>query len=263
MSIKEDNRHAGGWLISLILHALLAFLFLNIVINNEIEDTDYAIMTFSSYVQQEEIKVAQQPSTSSIPASRQSSGNTLSRTNVDIPVRRMTDRNPNKIPAEQRDKLTDVSNVRTQIQRPDPLSGVSRTSSSRQNNSLTGVQRLRGSTKLDAGSKLSSQVPTEGIGGSSLSEKPYEIKWEGGGRDILSSPLPEYPEGIFKEVVLVMSINVLPDGTVGSIIITKKGDATLENVTIESLKLWRFNPLEPSAPQINQQAQVTFRFNLK
>jgi protein TonB len=94
-------------------------------------------------------------------------------------------------------------------------------------------------------------------------EKPYEISWDGFDREVQYDPLPTYPPGVNKEVRIKIRITVLPDGTVGDMIPTQKGDVTLESITMKALKQWRLNPLEPSAPQVNQSGDVTFRFVLE
>ena len=100
-------------------------------------------------------------------------------------------------------------------------------------------------------------------GGDVKFDKPYEISWEGVIRDILYDPLPLYPEGLDKEARIQIKITVLPDGTIGDLIPLQKSDATLESVTMKSLKLWRLSSLKPTDPQLNQTAVITFRFVLQ
>jgi len=63
--------------------------------------------------------------------------------------------------------------------------------------------------------------------------------------------------------VLKFKIEVLPNGMVREVIPLSKGDARLESVTKQVLKLWIFNPLEKSAPQESQFGVISFRFILK
>jgi protein TonB len=98
---------------------------------------------------------------------------------------------------------------------------------------------------------------------SGTSQQPFEILWEGPSREILSGPLPEYPPGISKEVKIRLEFQVLPNGTVGMISPVTKGETTLENLAMEALKNWRFNPLDPGKSQGIQSAVITFVFKLK
>jgi TonB family protein len=95
------------------------------------------------------------------------------------------------------------------------------------------------------------------------SQQPFEILWEGPSREILSGPLPEYPPGISKEVKIRLEFQVLPNGTVGLMSPVAKGETTLENIAMEALKNWRFNPLDSSQPQVIQSAVITFVFKLE
>lgn len=99
-----------------------------------------------------------------------------------------------------------------------------------------------------------------------LFEKPYEISWEGVVREVLYDPLPTYPEGLDKEARIKIKITVLPNGTIGNLIPLQKADATLESVTmksLKSLKSWRFSPLKPTDSQLDQTAIITMIFVLQ
>jgi TonB family protein len=120
-----------------------------------------------------------------------------------------------------------------------------------------GVDKL-----LQAGPKPKGPgVTTAPLGGAS--EQPFEILWEGPTREILSGPLPEYPPGISKEVRIRLEFQVLPDGLVGMITPVAKGETTLENLAMEALRTWRFNPLDRNQPQVIQSAVITFVFRLE
>ena len=95
------------------------------------------------------------------------------------------------------------------------------------------------------------------------SEQPFEIQWEGPSREIMSGPLPEYPPGVSREVRIRLEFQVHPDGSVGMITPITKGETTLENLAIETLRTWRFSPLDPGQPEGLQSAVITFVFTLK
>jgi len=92
----------------------------------------------------------------------------------------------------------------------------------------------------------------------------YDIDWGGRGqRRIYSFSLPEYPEGVNKEIDIRLRFTILPDGTVGSIFPLIKADTQLEDAAIKSLRQWRFEPLPENQNKINQTAVIIFPYRLK
>ncbi len=253
----------AGWIVSVILHACLAFFFLYVTFDRTEETTDYAELTFSNFVASDTQDINRQMS--STPAAAPSRNNRETRPTrlVDVPTRRMTEREETVIPEYSKNKVQTEENARRVSDKVDPLSGVSRERNIKTNTELAGERKTAGAATMNIGEKTTTKIPSEGIGGSVKSSKPYDISWEGGAREIISDPVPSYPEGVYKEVVLKIKITVLPNGTIREMIPLQKGDATLEAVTMQALKRWRFNPLEKSAPQVNQIATVSFKFVLK
>ncbi|MCX7875543.1 MAG: TonB family protein [Melioribacteraceae bacterium] len=100
--------------------------------------------------------------------------------------------------------------------------------------------------------------------GSGTSGFGFELDFGGKGiRRISSYILPEYPEGVAKEIDLKLRFTIRPDGTVGKIFPLIKADARLESAAINSLRQWRFEPLPSSAQQIEQTVVITFPFRLQ
>jgi len=92
----------------------------------------------------------------------------------------------------------------------------------------------------------------------------FDIDWGGKGtRKIYSFILPQYPEGVKKEVNIKLQFTILPDGTVGTIIPKMKADTRLENAAINSLRQWRFEALSSSQRQIEQTAVIVFPYRLQ
>ncbi len=99
----------------------------------------------------------------------------------------------------------------------------------------------------------------QGIGGFG-----FELDFGGKGvRKIYSYVLPEYPEGVSKEIDIKLKFTILPDGTVGNIFPLIKADARLEMAAINSLRQWRFEPLPSNAKQVEQTAIITFPYRLQ
>lgn len=92
----------------------------------------------------------------------------------------------------------------------------------------------------------------------------FEIDFGGKGmRKIYSYNLPEYPEGVSKEIDVKLRFTIMPDGTVGKIFPLIKADARLELAAINSLRQWRFEPLPPNAKQIDQTVVIIFPYRLQ
>ncbi len=96
------------------------------------------------------------------------------------------------------------------------------------------------------------------------SNQQFEIDWEGEmRREIYQQRLPEFPPDVQREAHIKIQFSVLPNGLVGSAVLLQKGDTKLENLTMETFKTWRFNPLPDYLPQVNQTGVITFHFKLK
>lgn len=92
----------------------------------------------------------------------------------------------------------------------------------------------------------------------------YDIDWGGKGqRKIYSYILPTYPQGVEKEIDIRLKFSIMPDGTVGTIIPLIKADTRLENAAINSLRQWRFEPLDPDQKQVAQTAVIVFPYRLQ
>jgi protein TonB len=92
----------------------------------------------------------------------------------------------------------------------------------------------------------------------------FDIDWGGKGtRKIYSFILPQYPDGVKKEVNIKLQFTILPDGTVGTIIPKMKADTKLENAAINSLRQWRFEALSSSQKQVEQSAVIVFPYRLQ
>ena len=94
----------------------------------------------------------------------------------------------------------------------------------------------------------------------------FGFHFEGGGlgtRQIYSYTIPDYPEGVNKEIDIRLKFTIKPDGTVGSIFLLTKADTRLENAAINSLWQWRFAPLNANQVQGDQTAVIVFPYRLQ
>jgi protein TonB len=92
----------------------------------------------------------------------------------------------------------------------------------------------------------------------------FEIDFGGKGmRKIYSYSLPEYPEGVSKEIDVKLRFTILADGTVGKILPLIKADTRLELAAINSLRQWRFEPITENGKAVQQNAVIVFPFRLQ
>ncbi len=105
--------------------------------------------------------------------------------------------------------------------------------------------------------------PVSDVGTPATRGQPFTIEGDAANRDIVSKVVPRYPAGLQREAVIKIRFTVLPDGRVGPMVPLKKGDPTLDDITLKALKQWRFNPLPTDEPQTNVQGVITFRYVLE
>ncbi|HKB85364.1 MAG TPA: energy transducer TonB [Ignavibacteriaceae bacterium] len=120
--------------------------------------------------------------------------------------------------------------------------------------------------KTETKENTDSKITTAGQGNKAEGEGSfgYDIDWGGQGqRRIYSYIIPDYPDGVNKEIDIRLRFSILPDGTVGNILPLTKGDTRLENAAINSLRQWRFEALAPGQKQSEQTAVIVFPYRLQ
>jgi len=86
-----------------------------------------------------------------------------------------------------------------------------------------------------------------------------EIRGPVAARELVFRPAPpKAPEGAEGEVEL--KFWVLPDGTVGRVLLLRRGNLALETAAFQNLQQWKFNSLPPGAEVPEQWGIVRFRF---
>ncbi|MBU0529411.1 hypothetical protein KKF86_06610 [bacterium] len=272
-----------GWIASIFLHGFLSLIFLLIIYDNPIDLSEYTDVTFSDYspvdfpVIEENVlspspptpvaaSVPQtsQPTVASTPRTAQTVAKSVTPTrNIDLPTRRMTERDLNRIPIESQGQLNKSGQKDKISTKRETLHGVNDNLSSLDDEIFSAVKPGSKPSDKSVGKKVDATAIPGQKGGEVKFDKPYDISWEGVVRDVLYDPLPVYPPGLDKEARIQIKITVLPNGTIGDLIPLKKADATLESVTIKTLKQWRLSSLKPTDPQLNQVAVITLRFVLQ
>lgn len=115
---------------------------------------------------------------------------------------------------------------------------------------------------LGGGSEEGTTGASEGDDGPGTDEQktaPYSI--EGLNRSPVFTALPVYAEKV--NATIKVRVTVSPQGRIVGQIPLLKANAALEQAVMDALQNWRFNPLPPNAPQVNQTGTITFRFRLE
>lgn len=94
-------------------------------------------------------------------------------------------------------------------------------------------------------------------------DEMFSISWEGPAREKTSGDLPEFPPGVEAAATVRLTFDVAPDGSVLFAAPITKGVAELEKVSLDALRTWRFNALDPAQPQVKQRGEITFIFTLR
>lgn len=174
-----------------------------------------------------------------------------------------------------------VNDIRKQVSKPEPKKEVKKKKEdlkkvdlpaakhSSENNEVKPADNKKDETKNETKNDkkaTNSDVNSPGKGNKAKGNGSfgYDIDWGGKGqRKIYSFILPTYPPGVEKEIDIRLKFTIMPDGTVGIIIPLIKADTRLENAAINSLRQWRFEPLDPDQKQLPQTAVIVFPYRLQ
>lgn len=180
-----------------------------------------------------------------------------------------------QLPVSQNASTPEVINLPTQ-KKLSPLESVSPNSGGTEGISVgqrepiapanypSAKENTAGKPGMATGSDIAAPFNAGGVGNSIASNVSYDIQWAGGGtRNLSSGDLPRYPAGVKVGAQIKLRVVVLPSGAVKSVQPLQKGDTRLENAAIKEVRLWMFEPLSSSDPQVEQRCVVTFNFRLK
>jgi len=117
-------------------------------------------------------------------------------------------------------------------------------------------------TPAEAVGQAKETAPSEDVGTPGTNQ-PFTIEGDAAKRTIVNQKIPRYPSGLQREAVVKIRFTVLPDGHVRAMLPIQKGDPTRDEITMQALRHWRFNPLPPGAEQKNVQGIITFRYELQ
>jgi len=232
--MESDKLSTKSFSISLLFHATLIILFMILNLSFDYEPSEYVELSFGVSTQT---------------GSSGSEGKQIEKVEeVSKPEEKTTTEEKNKEVKEVNlplSKNTEDENIIKPAEDDEEVATISKTKNEEKN---------------------VSSVTTSGQGNNAEGEGSFgfDINWGGKGmRKIYSYTLPQYPEGVKKEVDIKLQFTILPDGTIGTIIPKIKADTRLENAAINSLRQWRFEALNGSQKQVEQTAVIIFPYRLQ
>jgi len=170
------------------------------------------------------------------------------------PKRRMLEEEEPQLSTRTEGKLTpDLASQESRFPSPTPASAGETTT---KYDDALGEGNISSSATSGSTGNQNGDASTEG-------DQPYTIEGDAAQRSILHQVIPTYPSGLQKEEVLRIRFTVLADGSIGLMIPMRKGDPTLEKITLDALRQWRFSPLPASAEQKNVTGIISFRYELQ
>ncbi len=98
------------------------------------------------------------------------------------------------------------------------------------------------------------------LGDMSDSPTAYYLEGEILQRTIVNEVIPEYPAGLQRNATVIIQFDVHPDGSVNDLIVVKRDEAILEELSLNSLREWRFNPIPQ---EVIQKGRITFIYQLQ
>jgi len=202
-----------------------------------------------------------EPAPSRIATASRTGAEEQQRTPVTPPKRRMLEDEEPLISRQEEGKITPGRNAAGL-----PTAGGSTTPAGTEAGAVSTAQ-----TAGSSGSGTTAAASGQGGGtgaGSGLtrgggSGQPFTIEGDAAQRLIVKQVIPTYPEGLQREAVIQFRFTVQPDGRLTGLIPMRKGDPTLEKITLTALRQWLFNPLPAYAEQKPVQGIITFRYQLE
>ncbi len=257
-AIGTERYKRISYIMSLFLHGLVAVIFLKITATLSVEAPKFYELTLGQVTTQELEQILRSIAVRQERAQSSTQGSTPS-DRVEIPDRKMMEIEEPILSISQADKIFPTPMIISPIERKffaiEPLIRASDLPAEVFQNA--DKQTFDG-TKIDAG-----VIPGKGIETSEVAKDiapTFIIEGEVKDRQLLYNPLPEYPEGYYKEATIKIRFTVLADGTVGYMEPYIKDDAKLENITMKVMRLWRFNAFVGTDRQ--ETGIITFQFKL-
>lgn len=252
---------------SAVLHIFLLLIFLVVNVGLDFTPADYAEITFVSSSRgrvsvpsrQPEARIEEDKKVPAVtpppPPQQQEEAKAQP---VNLPKRRMLEDTEPELTSKRPGKLTPYDTAPTRQSRN---YDQRRTPSDQTPPTSTGKRIVTTPGQVGSNDETAPVQPaqTEKTGNAN---RLFTIEGDAADRTILNQTIPQYPSGLQKEAVVKIRFTVLPDGRIGQMIPLQKGEPRLEEITLEALRQWRFNPLPAGAEQEPVQGIITFRYEL-
>lgn len=257
--MRERNDNTKGWIGSVIIHAVIILLLFFWHVDFSVSEPEFIEMSWGT--------VANVPaSAAGRPRMPGSQGATV------------TTRTPKSTPVDLPQRKSDVADEVLKIPPARKINVEETPSQSRVRLAENSRGQKELSTGIGLGQKEKFETPGSGETAGEIAESQLEeaagsdvgksvsvsMQWSGGGtRKKISGELPTYPEGVNVGAQIKIETVVLPDGSVKALKPAQKGNTKLEEAAMKAVRLWMFEPLRSSSPQIDQTCLITFNFHLK
>jgi TonB family protein len=258
--VRSEKDFRNGWIISIIVHAVLAVMLMSFTVRQYIAEPQFVEMSWG-VVSSVEAPIPNLPAPEQATASSRQDEKE-SENSVSLPKRKYLDLPDETISLRAKKKNISAENPVSSIR------GGKVAANDRRTNVVSNGfgSRENAVGKSNSMSSVSVAAPF-GKGtdrGGSGTNIAFAIQWAGGGnRKLVEGDMPVYPPGVNIQAQIKIKVTVLPDGTVRSAQPAQKGDTRLENAALAKVKFWQFEPLQSAQSQIEQQCDITFNFKLK
>lgn len=254
-----------GWAGSIGLHTLLLLLFFFLQVPDVLQKQEFVEVswgaTASPSVSTSTAKATASPVKETAPAVKQPVRPQKASQPVLPPERRTLDLSDEVVRVPKTDKM-EVPEKGSNIRAAERTAVGER--ETRTGQEVGERERTTPGSQTGTGPGGTSPLGTTGLGADVDRGVSYSVRWlDGGSRRLLSFQLPRYPEGVNVEAQVQILTVVMPDGSVKVVSPVQKANPKLEEVAMNEVRQWRFEPLRSSQPQLGQNAIITFLFKLK
>ena len=261
MEHTKPNSSKRAYFYSLFFHGALFLLMMNIPVLFEIDVPKFYEIDFGAVSRQRIEQIVEENRREEALRRLREQGLAPAK-QIEIPKRKMVEiEEPSiSVPDEQRIEssniITNSERLPLEVKAPE----FSIPATDRSIFSMDRKESFEGS-RITVGNEPGMGIET-GIIGADLVD--IIIEGEIKGREIVFSSLPKYPEGLNKNAVIKIRVIVMPDGTVSSskMVPVRKENAVLEELTMKTLRLWRFSSL-PAGDKREQNGIITFNYKVK
>jgi outer membrane biosynthesis protein TonB len=252
VTITLHDGRVQGWLTSGVIHILLLLLCLQVAVNITTLPEPLAEILF--------LEAPMAPSRGAVEPDQGTPVATAPRPQPASDRVQLPEHRPIPVPPERA--------VTTPLRQQPPIT-PERPASLAEQLIRPGLERPPTALGTPEGAKRTAPTGTVGVSGppgenpTTGPTGPWQIEWVGAGREVVRSVLPQVPAGVEREIVLRFGFEVTPAGEVSGIRPLQKGEPALEEASLNALRQWQFQPLPAAAPQVAQQAVISFRFRIR